>query len=389
MPDEHAKLSPSSSERWIACPASVRLSEEVPRDEAGSTYAEEGTMAHALAELVASQHFGRINMAEMMRRERAWKAKANRMPFVDVDEQFKHVAEYISLLQEIADGMENSVVLLEQRVKTGVPSCWGTSDAVIVSPDEVHIVDLKYGRGVRVEAEGNTQMRLYGVGALEGFGDLLGEVETVRMTIFQPRINNVSTATMGASELRDWRDSIIPIARDAIAGSSVFGPSDDACRWCPVRGDCRARVEFVTAQDFGAIPERLTVEELADVLDRLPGIKTWVNDVQDYALDLVYSKGTPIPGWKVVRSAGRTSIKDPTVAVQTLIDSGFNAEDVADFKAKPLGTLDKLVGGREVLQGLLGDLLTRSEGSPSLVPDTDQRSAISPAGEAVKDFDPI
>ena len=388
MPGQHANLSPSASERWISCPASIRMEREadLPEEE-DSPYAYEGTMAHELGEIYARFHFGHIKLPELSILEGDWlrRAQASTRPRLDIEEMMEHATGYVRELQRLADEHPFSQVFLEQRMDTGIPKCWGTSDAVIVSPGHIHIVDLKYGRGVRVEAEKNSQLMLYGVGALDTFGDVLGDTENVTVTVYQPRVNNVSSYTISADDLRAWRDSILPIAEEALEGSYTFGPSEKACRWCPVSGECRARMMNATQGDFGP-PDLLSLEELGEILERIPEIKAWCQKVQDLALNKAYSEQENIPGWKVVLSGGRRSIVDQTGAIQTLIDAGFRAEQVADFKAKPLGELEKLLGGRKALDDSIGRMIVKSEGSPSLVPESDKREAIDPNSSAQKEF---
>lgn len=386
---KHAKLSPSASERWISCPASIRLEMEAQIPDSESPFALEGTMAHELAEIEANFHFGHIEKPEYLLRRKDWLRRAKNLtnPVIDVDEMQADVDRYVEALQNYADEHEHSQVLLEQRVQTGIPMCWGTSDAVIVSPGHVHIVDFKYGRGVRVEATNNSQLMLYGVGSLETFGDVLGETENVTVTVYQPRLGNISSFTLSADDLRSWRDNLIPIAEEALQGSWTFGPSEGACRWCPVRGTCRARMNYATQGDFGE-PDHMSLEELGEVLDRIPHIRAWCTDVVASALDIAYSKGQKIPGHKVVLSGGRRSITDPTAAIQALIDAGFAAEQVADFKVKGIGELEKLVKASPgaALEDIIGQYMRKSEGAPAIVPESDRRKEINPNAQAQAEF---
>lgn len=384
---QHAVLAPSAAERWISCPASVRMERdlkgELPPE---SAYAAEGTAAHALCELEA-----RVALLKpMSKREynaafKAWqKQYANAI--VDLDEMKEHAAAYVELLRGKLAERPGSVLLLEQRVPTGVPSCWGTSDAVIVSPVHVEIVDLKYGQGVRVEAEANPQLRLYGVGALEAFGDLLGDVETVIATVYQPRLGHLVSETLPAAELRAWRDSLIPIAELALGHDAPFGPSDTACRWCPVSGQCKAQMEHAVALDFGVVPEVMDEYELAEALDRIPAILDWCEAVRNYALDRVYSQQKPIPGYKVVRSGGKRVVTDPEGALEALTAIGYALDEVSKRKINGIGELEKLLKGDFDIA--LGPFVSRTEGSPSLVPESDRRPSIDPNGEARKEFSP-
>jgi len=306
-------------------------------------------------------------------------------PIEEQAEAERAAVGYVKLLQDFMAEHDHSQLLLEQRVEPGLPSCWGTSDAVIVSPEHVHIVDFKYGMGVRVSAVENPQLMLYAVGALDSFGDLLGEAKTVFMTIHQPRLDATSTWSIGADELRAWRDDALVTAEEALGDHAHFQPSEDACRWCPAAGLCRAQMEQATAVDFAVKPDLLTPEELATLLPQLKSITSWCSAVDAAALDLVYSQGRDIPGYKVVLSGGRRSITDDAAAIQMLIDAGYPAETVADFKVKALGSLEKLVGKKD-LPGILGDLIVKSEGKPALVPESDKRPAINPNTEARKEF---
>jgi len=266
-----------------------------------------------------------------------------------------------------------------------VPSCWGTSDAVIVSPVHVEIVDLKYGQGVWVEARGNPQLRLYGVGALEAFGDILGEAEFVRVTVYQPRLNNTASEELSAAELLAWRDSIIPIAEAALGHDAPFGPSDVACRWCPASGQCAAQLQYATALDFGVAPELLSEEDLADALNRIPQIEAWCAAVRDLALDWAYSKGKTIPGYKVVRSGGKRFVQDPEGALGALTAIGYALDEVSKRKINGIGELEKLLGGD--FSVAVGPFIAKTEGSISLVTEDDRRASIEPNSEAAKEFE--
>lgn len=394
MPGQHANLSPSSAERWIGCPASVRMIAEhvEPGTDDSSVYAREGTLAHALGELEAAHRFGKTTRRQYVDAKRVWlrefdaEAAAQDYPEGTLEDMQAYIEGYVDFLADRLDLHPHSEIMLEQRMDSGVPQSWGTSDAVIFSPTHVEIVDYKHGQGVRVAAGGNPQLRLYGCGALDTYGDILGTTEEVTVTVYQPRVHNYDSETLTATELRAWRSEVaIPGALRTDDPEAPFGPSMDACRWCPVKNICRARMEASTAEDFGTAPETLSREEIGEVLHRVEMIQDWCKDVKQYALDQIYVEGQDIPGWKVVRAAGRRSITDHAAAVQTLIDAGHPAEKVANFKTKPLGVLEKLVGKKE-LPTVLGGLLTKSDGKESLVPESDKRDGITRQGDAAADF---
>lgn len=382
MPGEHARLSPSSAHRWLHCPASVLLAEDagqVPDED--SAYAAEGTRAHVLCEIEASHHFRWIDDLEYQRRKDTWRMTLEG----EHEEADMQVAAggYVVLLQRIVDENPGAVVLLEQRMDTGVPSCWGTGDAVVIAPGLIHVVDLKYGTGIEVEAVDNPQLMLYGVGALDTF-DIIGEVESVCVTVYQPRREHVETYCLSDVELRAWRDSIVPIANAALQGGAEFGPSEEACRWCPVAGECSARARFVAVQEFGE-PALLSPEQLAEAVRQIPNIRKWCEQVEERALSKAYRDNVEIPGFKVVRSNGRRKITDEAHAIQILIDNGFTAEQVAKVAIKSFGDLERLLP-KDELNAVLGDLVTKTEGKPSLVPLDDKREPINALAEESKAF---
>lgn len=379
--EKHAVLGPSSAERWISCPASVRMAQTVPRQEE-SSYALEGTIAHALAEIEARFAFKMSTPAQHTRERNGWRAKWGVSEEVE-EEMSVHVAGYVDLLLERAAIHPNTQLLLEQRVPTGVPSCWGTSDAVLVSPVHVEIVDFKYGAGVRVEAPGNPQLRLYGVGSLEKFGDLLGDTEDVTVTVYQPRMDHVDSEVLSAAELRRWRDRLIPIAELALGDDAPFGPSEDACRWCPAAGQCRAQLEWATALDFGSEPETLSPEEIAEAMETIPSMLKWAEAVKAAATALA-TVGN-LPGYKMVRGNGRRDWTDAEAAQQHLIEMGHSLDEISNRKIKGLGELETLLGKKEFAEAMKPYLYTKP-GNPALVPESDKRSAIDPNTEAAKEF---
>lgn len=401
MPGAHATLSPSSSDRWISCPASVRLAQEADlgKDEE-SVFAREGTIAHSLGEIEAGRHFGLITEKQYKGKLRLWQKEFDAENYAagTLKEMQGHIVDYVDFLEERLALHPHSILQLEQRVDTGVPRSWGTSDAVIISPEHIEIVDLKYGAGVPVSAVGNSQLRLYGCGALDTFGDVLGDTETVTMSVFQPRIDNNSSETLSADELRDWREQVaIPAALETEREDARFGPGPKACRWCPVAGLCTARVEYAVAEDFGdpfeedgefgskEIPELMTPDMIGAVLPKLSTIRSWCEAVEAAALDMAFARRQQIPGFKVVMSGGKRVINDHAAAISTLIDYGYNAEEVSNIKAKGIGELEKLLGKKEFPE-ILGRYVEKTPGREALVPEDDKRTAISPTTQAVEDF---
>lgn len=381
MPGEHAYLSPSASERWLQCPASVRLTADMPGEE--SSYAAEGTCAHELGEIKLRFAIAEISAADQKARLAKWRKKwdVTDRQFFEMD----HYTDlYVELIEERAKLYDNTQVLVEQRLNTGVPQCFGTGDAVLVSPFHVEVVDLKYGAGVAVEATGNSQLRLYLCGALDTYGDVLGDTELVRATVYQPRIGDghAHHEELTPIELRQWRSSILPIAEEALGEGARFGPSESACRWCPASGRCRAQTAAVFAEVEQA-PNLLSDDELAAEYGRLGAIKDWVAAVEAQAFKRAHDDGQKLPGYKIVLSGGKRSIRDS--ALQALLDLGYAQDDVADVKVRGIGVLEALMGKKEFATKL-ADHINPPVGKPALVPDDDPRPALDREAEAAKVF---
>jgi len=374
----------------------VKLAAQFPNET--SVYAQEGTLAHELGEIKVSLEFKLVDKPTFRKWERQfhgrltdWLTKLHRAEDFEetLAEMERHTDSYVELIRERASLYPLTQVLVEQRMDSGVPGCWGTSDAVLVSPIHVEIVDFKYGAGVAVEAEDNSQLKLYALGALDTYGDVLGETENVYFTVHQPRMNHALTATLTADELREWRSRISPVAEEALAGSDRFGPSEEACRWCPASGHCRAQVEAAFPEDLlDSKPELLEPDEIAEILGKLPLLKDWLKAFEAASLNIAYTEGTPIPGWKVVRSGGQRRISNENGAIEFLLEQGYTESQLVSTKIRGIGELEKLLGKGE-FAALLEPYITKSEGRESLVPESDKREAIAPTTEASKVFDNI
>jgi hypothetical protein len=296
MPGEHAVLSPSSAERWISCPASVRLVATIPEGPE-SAYAHEGTVAHELGLLKASRHFGKITEDQFLARRAAWRAaNADVLDRDEVEiEMERHTDAWVDVLDREMSLHHHSQIMLEQRLDAGVPGVWGTSDAVVVSPVHVAAIDFKYGSGVAVAAKDNAQARLYACGALDSYGDLLGEAQEVRIVIHQPRMDHLLEDVMTPDQLREWRDTVaIPAAEEALSDDAHFGPSETACRWCPASGRCRAQLEAIFEEPWGD-PDLLTPAEMAETLAKVGQIRDWLNALEEAALRMRPHSGCPTP----------------------------------------------------------------------------------------------
>ena len=354
---------------------------DLPESE-DSVYAREGTQFHTLCEVEASRRLLGTEPREYALQLLEWAMETNEDWHED---QLAYVEDWIALLQQYLDEEEGAQLHLEVRVDTGVPGSWGTADAVIVYSDRIRVIDIKYGAGIRVNVLGNSQLRLYGVGALETVVDDPLTIHEVTTTIWQPRMDNLCEETLTRAELVEWRNELLPIAKLALGEDAPFKPSESACRFCPAAGLCKPRTEYMLKQDFGD-PQVLDGDEIADAFSRTSELKQWISDIEDEALKRAYEDAGSVPGFKVVRSGGRRQILDPEAAVDRLLAANFPPEQVYSRKPATLSKLDKLVGSAEELQQVLGDLLVKSEGSLSLTRESDTRPAADALHSAEMDF---
>ncbi|MGV9189274.1 DUF2800 domain-containing protein [Arcanobacterium canis] len=363
-PSDHALLSASGAHRWLNCTPSARLESGEP--ESTSAAAEQGTAAHALAE-------HKLRRALKQRSKRPVSAWIDDEMETLTDDYVAFVQEHISIAQETCGDPQ---VLIEQRLDFShiVPGGFGTGDCVIIAEPTLQIIDLKYGQGVLVEAANNPQLMLYALGALHAFGSLY-DIETVSVTIYQPRWANVDTWEISVAKLEHWAETEVkPKAELAAAGEGEFCPGS-WCQFCKIAPTCRARAEanLQLAKLEFAPPAELSDTEIADVLTRIPQLKTWASDVEAYALSKAVNQGVAFEGFKLV--AGRsvrkyTSEKDVAAAAEA---AGF--KDIYDKKLITLTAMEKLMG-KPAFNEILGDLVTKPAGKPTLVPASDKRPAL-------------
>lgn len=400
----HALLGASSAHRWLECTPSARLEERAGIPDEGSPYAAEGTAAHEYAELELSYRLGEINKRQYAGRLKKHKATEWWGP-----EMEEAVGDYAAYVCEQVEGLRaegrTPYAYLEQRVDYSefVPGGFGTADTVLLSDGEIHVIDLKYGKGVPVSAEGNPQLRLYALGAALAYMDLF-EFDNVRMTIVQPRLGSVSSDSMSLADLLGWaEDYVKPRAFLADAGEGELNPGENQCRWCKAKAVCRARAEAMLeaacedfsladvpdAQDVELLapkPELLTVEEVAELLPALPAIEAWAKDVQEWALAQARDHGTRFPGYKLVEGRSNRKVVQPGAAMDALALEGFAASDYQKpAELAPIGKLEKLLGKARFAE-VLGAYVDKPAGKPALVPESDKRPEISSAESAAADF---
>ena len=372
-PGKHAVLSASSSHRWLNCNPSARLEQEFEDHETEA--AAEGTAAHALAE-------HKLRKALKMR---------SRKPVskYDSDEMDAYTDGYVEFvleaLEEAKQLCSDPKVLIEQKLDFScyVPDGFGTGDCLIVADRLLHIIDLKYGQGVLVDAVGNPQMMLYALGALRIF-DCLYNITEVSMTIYQPRRENVSTWTVSVEELNDWAEQTLkPKAELAFKGEGEYSPGA-WCQFCKAAVKCRARAEakLQLAKYEFAKPPLLTDAEIGDILGKLDDLTKWANEIIAYAQDAAVSHGKQWPGYKLVESRTNRKYTDEDAVIKAARSAGYT--DIFKKSLIPITEMEKLMG-KKTFAEVLDSLVIKPQGKPTLVPASDKRPAITTTG-AKQDF---
>ncbi len=398
---EHAVVTASAFERWSHCTAAPRYEEQFP--DGSSVYAEEGTLAHAVCEL-----YGRKKFTIMTKRKFNAELKKLQAHELWQDEMLKTAEFYVNYLEERAFEYDHlPQVFFEVRVDLSayIPEGFGTCDCAMIGGDTLRITDYKHGKGVPVSSIDNGQMRLYALGALKLFYPLFGDsIKRVCTAIVQPRITeDVTEEYLTVEELRAWGETVKPKAQAAFFGTGVFN-AGEWCQFCKGRAECRARAEYyagftqfvgadlegrMTAGDaierekiedfYGAsLPPVLTDDEVGELLFKATGLVAWYNDLQDYARDAILS-GRTIPGWKVVEGRSIRAFKDADAAMERMRGEGFEDAILYDRKPKSLAELEKLTGKARFSE-LMGDLITRPPGKPTLALFTDKREAYTGTG---------
>ena len=364
MPN-HALLSASSSHRWLHCPPSARLCEGY--DDKGSNFAAEGTDAHSLCEFKLKTALGME--AQDPTEDLSWYD-------AEMEEYASSYATFVmELVEEARKACPDPVVLIEQRLDCSryVAEGFGTGDCVIIADGTLHIVDFKYGRGVLVEAEDNPQMMLYALGALELF-DYLYDIDTVSMTIFQPRRGNVSTHTIPKAALYEWADTVLaPTAELAWSGEGEYH-CGEWCQFCKAKADCRERANanMELAKFEFRQPPLLTDEEVEEILGRIDGLIAWATDIRDYALQAAIS-GKHWSGYKLVEGRANRKYTDERAVVAAVKAAGY---DPYEHKVLGVTAMTTLLGKKQ-FNDILGGLVIKPQGKPTLVPDSDKRPAMT------------
>mgnify|MGYP001028972726 CR=1 FL=1 len=384
---KHATLSASGAARWLACTPSARLEEYFP--ESQSDYADEGTAAHELAELTTSYWLGRISESD-------FEARRNELShgkYYNTEMQ-EHANDYASFvckkLKETAESCADAFVELETRVDFSkyVKGGFGTCDCCIIADDVLEIVDLKYGKGHRVDAFENPQMRLYALGAIAHYG-ILYDIKSVRMTIFQPRLEDgISSDVITVKDLLDWAKNYVkPRAALAYKGEGEFAPSEETCKFCRAKAQCKARAQkHIDLFDKAPDVELLTVEEAGKILESAADMEAWLADLKNLVTSTLLA-GESVSGWKLVEGRSNRKFTDELKVAEALKAAGY--PEAVIYKPKEIITLSQMEKdfGKKNVAEILCDLITKPQGKPTLAPESDRRPALQVEEQILNAFD--
>ena len=399
MPDVHALLSASSSKQWLHCPPSVRLQENFPNE--SSVYAAEGTFAHEVCEYKVRKYL----------KERVKRPQSEEYDTEEIEQITDVYAEFvISIIEQMKENGCEPLAFVEERVDYShiAPSGFGTADMLIIGKDEqgrgiLHVCDFKTGAGVFVDADHNSQMMLYAIGALAAYG-FLYDIEIVRMSIIQPRLDNISTFECSRQELEDWGESIKPTAMLAFEGKGEQHPGD-WCRFCRAKPVCKACADEALAlcrEDFldldaGAFddtaeesdmtapyeadtqtavfkqPGLIPINELAEILPTLNRISSWIEAVFAFVSSEAINHGVPIPGYKVVEGRSKRVFTDTKAVVDTAVQNGYT--DLYKQTLITLTEFEKMMGKKKFNE-LFGQYVAKPPGKLALVPESDPREPV-------------
>jgi hypothetical protein len=363
----HALLSASGSKRWLSCTPSAKLEATLPeqkRPPGAFDFSQEGTMAHSMAEAKLRYHFEQIGTEEYENEISTIKAT----PYYNDDFEANVDSYVLYVRSQIGEG---DTPLFEQRVDFSdwVPDGFGTADVVILSKHSIRVIDLKFGKGIPVSAQDNTQLRLYALGAYSKFKEEFPELKEVSYTIHQPRLDSISTDGTTISKLGDWANYFVkPKAKKAWSGAGEFLPGD-WCQFCKAKAQCRARSDYnqeLAKQEFKE-PPLLTEEELVEVLAKAQDLRQWAVDVEDYALNKAITQQIIPKGFKLGTTVTHRKVTDQELAAKVLVEKGLPEDQIWEpKKIKSVPSLIKL-GGKGQVEAWLGSLVQRPEGLPKLV----------------------
>ena len=371
----HALLSPSSSHRWMNCTPSARLEENIPST--GSAASEEGTVAHELAEHAIRKYLAgeytplldELPVPDEIRNNKYYSSEMER-----------YVTNYVCYVCDIYELEEGAKMSIERKLDltTYVPECFGSCDCDIVGNTVLNIIDLKYGKGVQVDANGNSQLMMYAIGVLNSLEPHhRAKIEKVRMHIAQVRLGNYSVFEMSAQDLTHWAIHVLrPTAEKAFAGQGETKVGAH-CKFCKFKARCRAqRDALVNEFETHGETKALSLEEIGDILNKADMFSDWLASVKQFAMSEALS-GKHVNGWKLVEGRSARVIKDEAEALKRLTEAGFDRETLINTKIKGIGDLERTVGKKR-LTVLLDGVIIKPQGAPTLAPESDKREPIQP-----------
>ena len=407
-PSLHAVLGASSAHRWLICTPSARLCEKLTSrfGSESSPYAAEGTKAHALAEMKVRLAYYKADGMTAAKHSRMppeqqeaylgineFRFKALRNELGDIPKDMEQATDsYCDIVMEkylsAKEADPGAQLYLEQRLdySAWVPSGFGTGDCIIVSDSLLEVCDYKHGKGIPVDAVGNPQLRLYGLGAMERFGRLY-DFQSVRMTIIQPRLDSVSEETLTCKDLTSWAaEEVVEKAKQAWTGSGEFVPGEH-CRFCAAKAVCSARVaQAMRMFQYGLeAPGLIPDEQIPSILGMLNDAEAWIKDIRAYAENQALH-GQVWPGWKLVHGKKpNRQWADPEEVKAQLLRAGYPADQFQEVKLKPVGEIEKALG-KKAFQALVGGLVSQGEGKLTLVPADDKRVEFASADADFQDL---
>ena len=407
-PSLHAVLGASSAHRWLICTPSARLCEKLTSrfGSESSPYAAEGTKAHALAEMKVRLAYYKADGMTASKHSRMspeqqeaylgineFRFKALRNELGDIPKDMEQATDsYCDIVMEkylsAKEADPGAQLYLEQRLdySAWVPSGFGTGDCIIVSDSLLEVCDYKHGKGIPVDAVGNPQLRLYGLGAMERFGRLY-DFQSVRMTIIQPRLDSVSEETLTCDDLTSWAaEEVVEKAKQAWTGSGEFVPGEH-CRFCAAKAVCSARVaQAMRMFQYGLeAPGLIPDEQIPSILGMLNDAEAWIKDIRAYAENQALH-GQVWPGWKLVHGKKpNRQWSDPEEVKAQLLRAGYPADQFQEVKLKPVGEIEKALG-KKAFQALVGGLVSQGEGKLTLVPADDKRVEFASADADFQDL---
>lgn len=381
----HALLSASGAERWLNCTPSARLSEDFP-DET-SVFAAEGTLAHEFADIGL-----KLASGQLTKRKHSLALKALREDDLYTDEMEDEVQKYIDYVsEEFIDAKRRSKdaqLIIEERVDMTdyIDEGFGTNDAVILADGVLEVVDLKYGKGVKVSADDNPQLKLYALGSL-AYKEMLFDIHTVKLTIVQPRLDSISSYTLSVEDLKEWGENIVkPRAKLAFAGEGEFAVGD-WCKWCKAKAICvamaeanlkEAQLEFADLEDTDEIDlpvvVTMTDEQLLNIYEKASRISDWLSAIETH-IKQTAMEGKVWEGYKLVEGRSVRKYSDEAKVLEALLDAGYDSKEVEVTKVKTLSQIEKLLGKVKFTE-VLADLVIKPQGAPTLAPITDKRPAL-------------